>query len=149
MSTATTCPVRPLNKRKIFCTENLRRYTDLDEALMTPALKGSRTRQSQGTSGYYGYLPVVFPRHYTAFRNLHDAELSEGHSVSDDFEMTTDGLMNFIIAVGPIPSNLQNPILVRRDQTRGFYTDNLKWENEVRIRPVLARRALEIANRYR
>ena len=144
-----TVPVRPRNKKKIYSVENLRRYTDLDEALLTPALRGSRTRQQQGVSGYYGYLPTVFPLHYRAFRNMHDVELSEGYLVSVDFEMTTDGLINFILAVGPVPSNLKNPLLARLDPEDGFFAENLKWENSVRFRPICARRALEIANHYK
>ena len=148
MSTQTV-PIRPRNKKKIYSVENLSRYIDLEDSLLTPALKAARTRQWKGISGYYGYLPATFPLHYRAFRNIHDVELSEGHEVSNDFEMSGTGLINFILAVGPVPSNLKNPILARIDPEDGFFAENLKWENSARFRPICARRALEIANRYR
>lgn len=143
----TICPVKHGNKRKKFCYENLIRFVIVEDSLLSPALKAVRTRAHRGYCGYYGYLPTEFPLHYTAFRNLHDVELSEGQDVDLNFGMNAEGLINFIVAVGPVPSNLQNPILVRVNPERGYYADNMKWENEKRFRPISARRALTFTRR--
>ena len=147
MSTLTTMsPIQHRNKKKIYSVENLNRFVECDASLLTPALRAARTRSLTRGTGFYGYLPVMFPLHYRAFRNIHDSELSEGHNVSHDFDMSSKGLINFILAAGPVPSNLQNPILARINASEGFITGNLKWVNEKIFRPVSARRALEFAN---
>ncbi len=139
-------PIVRRTKKKIYSVENLERFVHCDETLLTPALKAARTRSQNGTCAFYGYLPVEFPIHYRAFRNLHDAELAVGHDVDDAFEMNADGLIKFIIAVGPIPSNLQNPILIRINPSEGFVRGNIRWENARRFRPISARRASAFRN---
>lgn len=147
MNALTPVPVR--NKKAIYTYENLSRYVNLDESLMNPAMKAARTRYQNGDSGYYGYLPQQFPLHYRAFRNMHDKELSVDMEVSLTFDMTPLGLMNFIIELGPIPSNLHHPIVARINPDLGFVAGNIRWVNEKKFRPECARRALEIANSYR
>ncbi len=144
-----TCAVPIAHQKKKYCFENLIRFVECDETLLTPALKGTRTKAEKELCGFYGYLPVEFPLHYKAFRNVHDAELSANHHVSPRFNMNGTGFINFIIEVGPVPSNLQNPILVRSNPDLGFIPGNLKWENAKKFRPLSARRALAIANKNR
>ena len=146
MSAQTTVPIKHQHTRK-YGPVNLRRFVECDTELLTPALKGARTKSERGQCAFYGYLPAEFPRHYTAFRNMLDAELTTNHDV--DFTMDAEGLIDFIVNVGPIPSNLQNPILARVNPDLGFIAGNLKWENERNFRPRSARRALEFANNSR
>ena len=146
MSTQTVSPIKHQHTRK-YGVANLRRFVECDTDLLTPALKGVRTKSERGQCAFYGYLPMEFPRHYVAFRNMLDAELTTVHDV--DFTMDADGFIDVIPAVGPIPSNLQNPILARTNPDEGFVVGNLKWVNETRFRPDSARRALEIANSRR
>jgi len=131
------------HRKKKYCFENLVRFVECDEDLLTPALKATKTRSRRGDCAFYGYLPKEFPLHYTAFRNMHDQELnlSTSHHVSNDFELNSQGFINFILAVGPVPSSLQHPILVRKDPSLGFISGNLKWENAQKFRPVSIQRA--------
>lgn len=142
--------INPINHQKKKYTEtNLRRFVECDTTYLSPGMKAARTRARRGLCEFYGFLPQEFPLHYKAFRNMHDAELSRGQHVDQDFSMTPDGLIEFILSVGSVPSNLHNPLLVRVDPEDGFFRGNLKWENAKRFRPESARRALRIANQNR
>src|SRR5882762_3293073 len=122
-----TCVVPIAHQKKKYCAENLLRFVECDRDLLTPALKGTKRKAEKGLCAFYGYLPFEFPLHYRAFRNMHDVELTANHIISDDFHMSSEGFINFILAVGPVPSNLQNPILVREYPPSGFVAGNMRW----------------------
>lgn len=122
--------------RKKYSREYLEGLVSLSESEMTATEKAALTRsQTQGTS-YYGRLPQVFPVHYKRFTKMHDhfVECATGRKardimISSAFERDANGLINFILETGPIPSNMKHPTLTRTYPRKGFIRGNLTWKS--------------------
>lgn len=127
---------------KKYSKENLLR---LANTMTIPQHQSARTRSSIHGTGYYGLLTEEFPTHYRSFKKMHDHENDRNERVSGAFNLTTEGLINFILDVGPIPSGMKNPILIRRHPRKGFIRNNLTWMNGSKFRTLNAKRASEIS----
>jgi hypothetical protein len=116
---------------------------------ITPAQYSARTRSKVYGTGFYGQIPSSFPIHYRSFRKMHDHELERGDRVSLNFGQSAQGLISFILDLGPIPSGMKNPVLVRIYPRKGFIRGNLRWENGLKFARRNAARASDFSRRAR
>ena len=131
---------------KKYSFENL---TKLANDTSTPQRKSAMTRSVLYDTAYYGLLTEEFPTHYRSFKKMQDHQLERGERVSGKFAYTTEGLINFIMDVGPIPSNLQDPTLMRVHPRKGFVRGNLTWMNGAKARRTIALNASEVSRKNR
>jgi hypothetical protein len=127
--------------KKKYSEDNLKKKITAD----TPAKKSARTRSSIYGTGFYGYLPSLFETHYRSFRKMHDHHVERKDKVSSRFKTTSQGFINFILEIGPIPSGMKNPVLTRIHPRKGFIRGNLKWMNRDKFRAKNAARASSFA----
>jgi hypothetical protein len=127
---------------KKYSKENLLR---LANTVTLPQHKSARTRSATQGTAYYGLLTEEFPTHYRSFKKMHDHELERSERVSSAFDLTTEGLINFILETGPIPSGMKDPVLTRKHTRKGFIRNNLVWMNGNKFRTLNANRASQIS----
>ena len=132
--------VRKMAKK--YSVENL---TRLANTLRTPQHKSAATRAVTRGTGSYGRLTEEFPTHYRSFKKMHDHQLERGEKVSSAFSTTQEGLINFILEVGPIPSGMKEPVLTRTHTRKGFVRGNLGWMAGKKFRSMNAARASQIS----
>lgn len=129
-----------------YSVENL---TRLANDVSTPQRKSAQTRAAIYDTAYYGRLTEEFPTHYRSFKKMKDHELERGERVSGKFDYTTEGFINFIMDVGPIPSAMKNPTLMRVHPRKGFIRGNLTWMNGAQARRTIALAASEASRKSR
>lgn len=126
--------------KKKYSREYLESLVSIPEGELTSAEKSALTRsQTQGTS-FYGRIPQSFPVHYNRFMKMHDHYMegvtgrkARDITISSAFNRTADGLINFILESGPIPSNMKHPTLTRNYPRKGFIRGNLSWKSSTAV----------------
>lgn len=122
--------------KKKYSREYLENLVIITEEQMTASEKSSFSRSKSRGTAFYGRLPRIFPIHYRSFRKMHDhfIESAAGRTardikISSAFKRTANGLINFILETGPVPSNMKYPTLIRKYISRGFVRGNLMWKS--------------------
>ena len=123
--------------------------TKLANTVTIPQQQSAITRSTTYGTGYYGQLTEEFPTHYRSFKKMHDHKTERNERVSSAFNLTTKGLINFILEVGPIPSSMKDPVLTRKHTRKGFVRGNLAWMNGTKWRTLNANRASQISAQKR
>lgn len=96
-----------------------------EKRLSAIELGGKHSVENRGAV-YFGRLTHSYPIHTSSFKKLHGRSRASGLEV--DFPYSMEGLVDFILYIGPVPTGMVRPTVGRRDHDRGYVRGNFRWQ---------------------